>query len=67
MRNVIWALVGWGSGFGAGGTCDISRLQIVENLDSLLKMFSILKSSIQSTGIQKSSNHIFEEYLCGIR
>ena len=34
----------------AGGTCDISRLQIVENLDSLLKMFSILKSSIQSTG-----------------
>ena len=51
----------------AGGTCDISRLQIVENLDSLLKMFSILKSSIQSTGIQKSSNHIFEEYLCGIR
>ena len=51
----------------AGGTCDISRLQIVENLDSLLKMFSILKSSIQSTGIQKSSNHIFEEYLYGIR
>ena len=51
----------------AGGTCDISRLQIVEDLDSLLKMFSILKSSIQSTGIQKSSNHVFEEYLCGIR
>ena len=51
----------------AGGTCDISQLQIVENLDSLLKMFSILKSSIQSTGIQKSSNHIFEEYLYGIR
>ena len=38
-----------GRGEGGGvGACDVSRRKIVENFDSLFKIFTILKSPIQS-------------------
>ena len=45
-------VMGWGGGEWVGA-CDVSRWKIVENFDNLMKIFNILKSSIQS--IQKSS------------
>ena len=35
-------------GGGEVGACDVSQQKIMENFGSLLKMFNILKSSIQS-------------------
>ena len=37
----------WGMGRGGGGVsaCDVSRSKIVENFDSLFKIFNVLKSS----------------------
>ena len=41
-----------GSVTGGGvGACHVSWLKIVENFDSLIKIFNILKSSIQSIQI----------------
>ena len=37
-----------GGGGGGVGACDVSQQKIMENFGSLLKMFNILKSSIQS-------------------
>ena len=48
-RNVIWTL-GVGEGVGA---CDVFRLKIAENFDCLLKIFNILKSSIQNPAFCK--------------
>ena len=43
-RNVLRR---WGVGGGVGA-CDVFQRKIVENFDSLIKIFNILKSSIQS-------------------
>ena len=40
--------VTYGGGGGGVGACDVSQQKIMENFGSLLKMFNILKSSIQS-------------------